>query len=76
MTYNRGAAYYPLIMTGWQYRAGFVIQFHPETEIEAGRFEGRVEHVASSESMRFHSLEELLGFIARVLAEVRDAPQE
>jgi hypothetical protein len=76
MTYNRGAAYYPLIMAGWQYRAGFVIQFHPETDIEAGRFEGKVEHVASCESARFHSLEELLGFIARVLAEVRDTEQE
>jgi hypothetical protein len=76
MTYDRGADYYPLIMAGWQYKAGFVIQFHTETDIEAGRFEGRVEHVASSESVRFHSLEELLGFIARVLAEVRDTEQE
>jgi hypothetical protein len=64
------------MIAGWQYKTGFVIQFHPETDIEAGRFEGRVEHIASSESMRFHSLEELLGFIARVLAEVRDAEQE
>jgi hypothetical protein len=64
------------MIAGWQYKAGFVIQFHPETDIAAGRFEGRVEHIASSESMRFHSLEELLAFIAKVLAEVRDAEQE
>jgi hypothetical protein len=76
MTYNKGADYYPPIMVGWQYRAGFVIQFQPETDIEAGRFVGKVEHIASSESIRFHSLEELLGFIARVLAEVRNTEQE
>jgi hypothetical protein len=63
-------------MVGWQYRAGFVIQFHPETDFEAGRFEGKVEHIASSKSTRFHSLEELLGFIAHVLAEVRDTEQQ
>jgi hypothetical protein len=28
-------------MEGWQYKAAFVIQFRPETNIEAGRFEGR-----------------------------------
>jgi hypothetical protein len=50
--------------------AAFVIQFRPETRIEAGRFEGRVEHVASCRAARFHSLEELLDFIERVLAEL------
>jgi hypothetical protein len=70
MTYNIGSDYYPLSMERWQYRAAFVIQFRPETDIEAGRFEGRVEHVVSYEAIRFHSLDELLGFIASVLAEV------
>jgi len=55
---------------GWQYRNAFVIQFRPESDIEAGRFEGRVEHMSSCDATRFHSLEELLRFIARVLAEV------
>jgi len=48
----------------------FVIQFRPESDIEAGRFEGRIEHVASYRATRFHSLDELLGFIASVLKEI------
>jgi hypothetical protein len=59
-------------MEGWQSRAAFVIQWRPETDIEAGRFEGRVEHIASYNAVRFHSLEELLAFVARMLAEIRD----
>lgn len=57
-------------MDQWQYRAAFVIQFRPETDIESGRFEGKVEHVASCKAKRFHSLDELLAFIADVLTEV------
>ena len=57
-------------MDQWQYRAAFVIQFRPETDIEAGQFEGRVEHVASCKATRFHSLDELLAFIASVLDEI------
>ena len=56
-------------MDQWQYRAAFVIQFRPETDIESGRFEGKIEHVASCKAKRFHSLDELLAFIADVLAE-------
>ena len=59
-------------MDGWQHRAAFVIQFGPETDIEAGLFEGRIEHVASYKATRFHSLDELIGFIATVLTEVRN----
>jgi hypothetical protein len=73
MTCEAHSNYYPLMKAGWQHRAAFVIQFQPETDVEAGRFEGRVEHIATYQSMRFHSLEELLDFIAGVLAEVRDA---
>ena len=62
-------------MEEWQYRAAFVVQLRPETDIEAGRFEGRVEHVASSKAARVHSLDELLSFIAKVLAEVRSTDQ-
>jgi hypothetical protein len=46
----------------------FVIQFRAETDVTAGRFAGRVEHVVSGQATHFSSLEELLGFIARVLA--------
>ena len=56
-------------MEGSNYRFAFVIQFRPETDVEAGRFEGKVEHVASYEAARFSSLEELLSFIAKMLGE-------
>ena len=51
------------------YRLAFVIHFRPETDAEAGRFEGKVEHIASYETTRFSSLEELLAFIVRMLSE-------
>ena len=58
-------------MEGWQHKSAFVIQLRRETDIEAGRFEGRVEHVASTRAARFHSVDQLLDFIATVLTEVR-----
>jgi len=63
-------------MEGWQYNGAFVIQFAPESDIEAGRFEGRVEHMVSYKATRFHSLDELLVFIANVLREVRSTEQQ
>lgn len=75
MTGEERADYYPPVTAGWQHMDAFVIQFRPETDMVAGRFEGRVEHVATNEATRFHSLTELLAFIERVLAEVRDAAQ-
>jgi hypothetical protein len=75
MTYSTRATYYPFMMEGWQYKAAFVIQFRPQTNIEAGRFEGRVEQVASQKASRFHSFDELLRFTASVLTEVRNTEQ-
>ena len=72
MTASICSDYCPLIMAGWQYRGAFVIQFRPETDIAAGRFEGKVEHMLSSKAIRFHSLDELLEFIASILAEVNN----
>jgi hypothetical protein len=63
------------MMVGWQYKAAFVIQFQPETDVEAGRFAGRVEHIPSCKATRFHSLDQLLAFIASVLAEVSKAEE-
>ncbi len=60
----------------WQYQGAFVIQFRPETDIAAGRYEGRVEHVASYEATHFHSLDELLAFVARLLKETEVSRQE
>ena len=50
----------------------FVVQFGPATQVDAGRVEGRVEHLVSRQATRFQSLEALLAFISRVLREVRD----
>jgi hypothetical protein len=68
-------AHCALLMDGWQHRAAFVIQFRADANIEAGLFEGKVEHVATCQSIRFHSLDELLAFMAVVLAQVRDAQE-
>lgn len=56
----------------WQYQRAFVIQFRTETDLAAGRCVGRVEHVASYEATHFHSLDELLAFMARLLRETHD----
>ena len=76
MTYTMRSDYCPLMVEGWQYKAAFVIQFLPETDIGAGRFEGRVEHVASYKATRFHSLDELLRFIASVLNEISNTERQ
>jgi hypothetical protein len=64
------------MIEGWQYKAAFVVQFRPETDIEAGRFEGKVEHVASHRATRFHSLDELLTFIATVISQILKTEQQ
>ena len=53
----------------------FVVQFRAETKLAQGRCAGRVEHVVSRQATHFHSLEELLAFMARVLATVRAPPR-
>jgi hypothetical protein len=60
-------------MDGWQSKAAFVVQFRETTDIEAGRLDGKIEHIASYQSVRFHSVDELLAFVARVLAGIREA---
>ena len=52
-----------------------MVQFRAETEVEQGRFAGRVEHVVSGQTTHFSSLEELLAFMARVLTTVRAPPR-
>ena len=53
----------------------FVVQFRAETEVEQGRFAGRVEHVVSGQAAQFQSLAELVAFMGRVLATVRAPPR-
>ncbi len=54
----------------------FVVQFRAETDIGQGGCKGRVEHVVSGQAARFASLEELLAFMAQVLAAIRAPPQK
>jgi hypothetical protein len=42
----------------------FVIQLRPTSDLASGQFQGRVEHIDSGRSAQFHSVEELLAFLA------------
>jgi len=63
-------------MAGWQYTNSFVIQFCVDGEIQPELMAGRIEHIASSRTAHFQSLEELLTFINRVLRETRSEKHE
>jgi hypothetical protein len=52
----------------------FVVHFRENTDVAHRQMSGRVEHVVSGQSAHFASLEELLAFIARVLAIGRGSP--
>lgn len=45
-----------------------MVQLRESADVEHGRCAGRVEHVTSGQATRFQTLEELLAFIAGVLA--------
>ena len=48
----------------------FVVQFRAQPPGAPLVWDGRVEHVVSGQATHFHSLDELLAFISRVLAGV------
>jgi hypothetical protein len=52
----------------------FVIQFRSQTTDAPLSWEGRVEHLVSGEIARFHSPEELLAFLSKVLTDVQESP--
>jgi hypothetical protein len=49
----------------------FVVQFRVQSTGASPAYAGRVEHVVSGEVTRFHSLDELLAFMVRVLRHVQ-----
>jgi hypothetical protein len=49
----------------------FVVQFRDQPTGASLAWDGRVEHVVSGQMTHFHSLDELLAFIRRVLAGVQ-----
>jgi hypothetical protein len=54
----------------------FVVQLGPGTDLGAGRLEGRIDHLASTRSARFGSVDELLAAMANLMAEApRPAPK-
>ena len=54
----------------------FVVQLHATAAVAQGQLAGRVEHVVSGQATHFHTLDELLTFMARVLAALDTAPEE
>ena len=46
----------------------FVVQFRLQPTGALSRYDGRVEHLVSAQVARFHSLEELLAFMIRMLS--------
>ena len=49
----------------------FVVQFRLQPTGTPSPYDGRVEHLVSGQMARFHSLEELLAFMTRLLADVQ-----
>jgi hypothetical protein len=54
----------------------FVVQLRQNSDVEQNQWAGRIEHVTSGQATQFQSLEELLAFIARVLASNRQGHDE
>jgi hypothetical protein len=50
----------------------FVVQFRVRPTGPSRCYAGRVEHLDSGQVARFHSLEELLAFMIRVLTDVEE----
>jgi hypothetical protein len=54
----------------------FVVQLHATAAVTQEQLPGRVEHVVSGQAIHCHTLDELLAFMARVLAALDTAPPE
>ncbi len=51
--------------------SSFVVQFRTANDIKHGSCDGRVEHISSGQAADFSSVDDLLTFIERVLANSR-----
>ena len=49
----------------------FLVRFRVQPTEASSSYAGRVEHMVSGEGTRFHSLDELLAFMIRVLLHVQ-----
>ena len=52
----------------------FVVQLQATAVVGQGQLSGRVEHVLSGQAAHFRTLDELLAFMARVLAALETTP--
>ena len=52
----------------------FVVQLHATAVVAQGQLSGRVEHVLSGQAAHFQTVDELLAFMARVLATLETTP--
>ena len=50
-------------------KRAFVVQIYADAKVEQDQWRGRVEHIVSFRAEHFHSLEELMSFIVKVLSE-------
>ena len=51
--------------------SSFVVQFRTASDVRHGSCDGRVEHISSGQVADFSSIDDLLTFIERVLANPR-----
>ena len=51
-----------------------MVQLHATAVVAQGQLSGRVEHVLSGQAAHFQTLDELLAFMARVLAALETTP--
>jgi hypothetical protein len=54
----------------------FVVQLRAQPADTPLRWEGRAEHIVSGDAIHFHSPEELLAFITRIVATTQGPPSQ
>ena len=69
MTSPRARRYRSGVRNDWCHKRAFVFQLGPDVDVARGRLEGRIEHIASTRSARFGSLEEFLRALQTLLDE-------
>jgi hypothetical protein len=65
----------PALGPAFPQRNAFVLQFAAETGPRPGPVRGRIQHVTSGEQSAFESLDELWGFVSRVLFAADPSPE-
>jgi hypothetical protein len=76
MTSFRTSLYPSVMRNSGHHTRAFVLQLDPGIDPGAGRFEGRVEHVATGRAARFASPGDLLAFVALALTKPQSPDDE